>query len=97
MKAQKKMHVGYRVKPEWGIGGLKSKWQRLMKRFDYAKPKFSHLFHNATLLTFFWERQQMEKQKRKTSNLFMESFIFHFGVLNFITRFLQLSLLENKI
>jgi hypothetical protein len=29
--------------------------------------------------------------------LFMESFIFHFGVLNFITRFLQLSLLENKI
>jgi len=23
MKAYNKMHVGYRVKPEWGIGGLK--------------------------------------------------------------------------
>jgi hypothetical protein len=76
MKAHNKMHVGCRVKPEWGIGGLKSKWQRLMKRFDYAKPKFSHLFHNATLLTFFLQRQQMEKQKRKNFKLVYGKFYF---------------------
>jgi hypothetical protein len=53
VKAYNKMHVRYRVKVEWGIGGLKSKWQRLMKRFDSTKPKFSHLFHSITLLTNF--------------------------------------------
>jgi hypothetical protein len=52
MKAYNKMHVGYRVKPKWGIEGLKSKWQRLMKRFDYAKPKFSHLFTESFIS--FW-------------------------------------------
>jgi hypothetical protein len=80
MKAHNKLHLEYRVKPEQAIGGLKSKWQILMKRLDYAKPKFSHLFHNATLLPFFCRGKQMETQKRKTSNLFMESFISFWSV-----------------
>jgi hypothetical protein len=32
--AYNKMHVGYKVHVEWGIGGLKRKWRRLMKSFD---------------------------------------------------------------
>jgi len=27
---------------EWGIAGFKNKWWMLMKRFDFAKPKFNH-------------------------------------------------------
>jgi hypothetical protein len=29
--AYNKMHAGFRIKVEWGIGGLKRKWRRLMK------------------------------------------------------------------
>jgi hypothetical protein len=35
---------------EWGIGGLKFKWRRLMKCFDSAKEKYSCLFKAITLL-----------------------------------------------
>jgi len=76
MKAHNKMHVGCRVKPEWGIGWLKSKWQRLMKRFDYAKPKFSHLFHNTTLLTFFFAESTNGKTKEKNFKLVYGKFYF---------------------
>jgi hypothetical protein len=27
-----KMHRGYRVEVDWGIGGLKSEWKKLMKK-----------------------------------------------------------------
>ncbi len=40
-----KMHVNYRVRVEWGIGGLKFKWRQLMKRFDSTKGEYIHLFH----------------------------------------------------
>lgn len=33
-----KMHADYRVRVEWGIGGLKRKFWRLMKQFDVTKP-----------------------------------------------------------
>ncbi len=29
---------------EWGIGGLKRKWRRLMKMFYSTKPKYIGLF-----------------------------------------------------
>ena len=38
LDAWNKMHAGYRIQVEWGIGGLKQKWQRLMKRFDNRRP-----------------------------------------------------------
>ncbi len=38
--AYNKMHVGYIVHVEWGIGGLKRKSRRFMKSFDNTKPKY---------------------------------------------------------
>jgi hypothetical protein len=32
-----KNNASFRVRLEWGIGGLKSKWRRLMKIFDSTK------------------------------------------------------------
>lgn len=52
------MHAGRRVCVEWGIGGLKRKWKRLMKRFDSTKPKFCLLFQSACLLTNFIHRRR---------------------------------------
>jgi len=46
-------NVGFQVRREWGIGGLKSKWKRLMKHFDSTKEKNSHLFKATTLLANF--------------------------------------------
>lgn len=51
-----KMHAGYRVRVEWGIGGLKMKWRRLQKRFDLVKPKFVITFRVIALLTNFFHR-----------------------------------------
>lgn len=52
------IHAGQRVCVEWGIGGLKRKWKRLMKRFDSTKPKFTFLFHSGCLLTNFIHRRR---------------------------------------
>jgi hypothetical protein len=54
------MHVGYKVQMEWGIGGLKRKWRRFMKRFDSTKPKYSYLFKSGTLLTNSLHRRNMD-------------------------------------
>jgi hypothetical protein len=32
-----KNNASFKVRVEWGIGGLKSKWRRLMKIFDSTK------------------------------------------------------------
>ncbi len=58
--AYNKMHVGYMVQVEWGIGGLKRKWKRLMKRFDSTKPRYSRLFKYGTLLINFMHRRRMD-------------------------------------
>ncbi len=58
--AYNKMHVGYLVHVEWGIGGLKRKWKRLMKRFDSTKSRYSHLFKSGTLLINFLHRKNMD-------------------------------------
>jgi hypothetical protein len=55
-----KMHAGYRVRVEWGIGGLKRKWKRFMKRFDSTKPRFPHLFQADCIMTNFLPRRRME-------------------------------------
>jgi hypothetical protein len=47
------MHVGYNLKMEWGIGGLKHKWKQLMRKFDSTKPKYNTLFKATTLLINF--------------------------------------------
>jgi hypothetical protein len=52
-KPTTKMHVGYRVRLEWGISGLKRKWRWLMKRFDSTKPKYIVLLRATTILTNF--------------------------------------------
>ncbi len=38
------MHAWNNVWLEWGIRRLKQKWKRLIKCFDFAKQKCSHLF-----------------------------------------------------
>jgi hypothetical protein len=55
-----KMHVGYRVKVEWGIGGLKWKWRQLMKHFNSTKSKHYHLFHVGAILKHFLHKYQMD-------------------------------------
>lgn len=54
------MHGGHRVRVEWGIGGLKRKWKRLMKRFDSSREKFPTLFHAAATLTNFLQRRRID-------------------------------------
>jgi hypothetical protein len=60
VRAFNKMHVGYRVRVEWGIGGLKRKWRRLSKVFECTRVKFSILFHSAALLTNFLHRRRLD-------------------------------------
>lgn len=60
INAFNKKHAGLRIRVEWGIGGVKRKWKRLMKRFDSTKPKFSILFRSACLLTNFLHRRRMD-------------------------------------
>jgi DDE superfamily endonuclease len=55
-----RMHAGFRVRVEWGIGGLKRKWKRFMKRFDGTKQKFPQLFQAGCILTNFFQRHRME-------------------------------------
>ena len=57
--AWNKMHAGYRIQVEWGIGGLKQKWRRLMKRFDNRRPRFGIFFEGAAKLTNFLHRRRM--------------------------------------
>ena len=57
--AYNKMHAGYRIAVEWGIGGLKRKWKRMLKTFDCTQQKFPHLFQSAATLTNFIHRRRM--------------------------------------
>jgi hypothetical protein len=45
---------------EWGIGGLKRKWRRFMKRFDNTKTRYSHLFKSRVLFINFLPRRRMD-------------------------------------
>lgn len=56
--AYNRMHVGYCLRVEWDIGGLKRKFRRLMKQLDTTKPKYNQLFWIAAILTnvIHWRR-----------------------------------------
>jgi hypothetical protein len=60
INAFNKVHAGVRVRVEWGIGGMKRKWKRMMKRFDHTKTKFPIYFKTACLLTNFSHRRRMD-------------------------------------
>jgi hypothetical protein len=53
MHDTKKVHATYKMKVEWGIGGLKQKWERLMKCFDSIEEIYIHLFQAIIILTNF--------------------------------------------
>ncbi len=59
MHAYNKMHIGYKMWMEWGIGGLKQKWKRFMKCFDSTMPKSNHLFKIVTILTNFFHKHHL--------------------------------------
>ena len=54
------LHAGRRVQVEWGIGGLKRKWRRFMKKYDLSHDKFPVLFHAAAILTNFIHRRRKD-------------------------------------
>ncbi len=60
IQSYNKMHVGYQMQVEWGIGCLKRKWRRFVKRFDSTKSKFNHLFQCVVLLTNFLHRKKRD-------------------------------------
>ncbi|KAG9415386.1 hypothetical protein AC1031_008828 [Aphanomyces cochlioides] len=45
---------------EWGIGGLKRKWRRLMKTFDATKERFPIMFTAGCIMTNFIHRREMD-------------------------------------
>jgi len=54
------VHAGLRVKVEWGIGGMKRKWRKLMKTFDSTLQKFPHFFRACAILTNFLQRRRLD-------------------------------------
>lgn len=59
-----KMHVGFRVWVEWGIGGLKRKWKKenikMLKQFDCIRVKYISLSKAACYLTNQSHRQGLD-------------------------------------
>jgi hypothetical protein len=60
IEAYNKMHAGYRIQVEWGIGGLKRKFKRMMKGFDASKDKFPLMFRAAAIMTNFIHRTRQD-------------------------------------
>lgn len=54
------VHAGLRVKVEWGIGGMKRKWRKLMKKFDSTLQKFPHFFRACAISTNFLQRRRLD-------------------------------------
>jgi hypothetical protein len=55
-----KMHVGYKISVEWGIGGLKRMWKVLMKKIDSTKGEYNHFFPIITIVINFMHRHRMD-------------------------------------
>jgi hypothetical protein len=53
------MHVRYKLKVEWGIGGLKQKWKRLMKCFYFTKENYNYLCQEIIIFTHFLHRHHL--------------------------------------
>ncbi len=54
------IHVGFRVRVEWGISELRSKCRKLMKCLDSTKEKYNNLFKFASLLTIFLHKHHQD-------------------------------------
>jgi hypothetical protein len=54
------VHAWYKMKVEWGIEGLKQKWKKLIKHFDFTKKKYNHLFQDASILINFVHRLHIQ-------------------------------------
>ena len=61
-------HGGYRVKVEWGIGGMKRKWKKLMKKFEATRGKFPELFRACAILTNFLQRRRCDMTAAREPN-----------------------------
>ena len=55
-----KMPTSFRIRVEWGIGGLKCKLKRLLKRFDSTKSKYIPLFKVVCYLTNYLHQQRLD-------------------------------------
>ncbi len=103
IKTYNKMHVGYRMQMEWGIGRLKRKmkWKWLMKRFNSTKLKYIILFKVTTILTKFLDRGQMDFNLKSYVNncptlLTMGGIeIYSSQILNFLKLLFELLLINN--
>jgi hypothetical protein len=56
MDAFNAAHGGMRVRVEWGIGGMKRKWRKILKKFEASVWKFPQLFRACAILTNFIQR-----------------------------------------
>jgi hypothetical protein len=52
-------HAGFRVKVEWGIGGIKNKWRAFLDVFPFKRDCFQVLFNAAAIMTNFIHRRRM--------------------------------------
>ena len=60
INAYNKMHAGYRIQVEWGIGGMKRKFKRMMKGFDASREMFPIMFRGAAILINFIHRRRLD-------------------------------------
>lgn len=55
-----KIHIGFCVQVERGIGGLEHKFWKLMKWYKALKVKYDHLFWATTLMTNYLHHRHMD-------------------------------------
>jgi hypothetical protein len=60
MRAHNQMHARFKVRMEWGIGGVKTKWRCFMKRFDSTQSKFTQLFQVVVIFINLIQRRHMD-------------------------------------
>jgi hypothetical protein len=60
IQSYNKMHARYQMQVEWGIGGLKRKWKKLMKIIDSTNSNFKYLFQYVALLANFLHRRKRD-------------------------------------
>lgn len=60
LRAFNRLHAGYRIAVEWDIGGLKSKFGRIIRTCPNRCRTFAVLFDSAAILTNFIHRSRMQ-------------------------------------
>jgi DDE superfamily endonuclease len=59
-EAFNRKHAAERIKVEWGIGGLKTRFRRLLTNCPTRRGSFSSMFTACCILTNFIHRNRME-------------------------------------